>query len=710
MSIRTLRFLFILFCSIFLVSASRIASSVILDLDKDLGLEQPSLETLLHLTDTATTSRSDAEKINTPAQATLAIRLLEMRLRRSGDIGAIANLSTRIIELAPDQPRILYLYALALAAQGKVDQASDLLSKREPSEADSLYALLAESAIAKAKGKLPEAYETAKLAIDLEPDHPYAYNILGQIAVMQEKYSDAIESFSKAIQKAPEFVAALSNLGAVQLIQADTASAWRSYSKALAVTSGFCPALLGRATLAIQLGNKPRAIKDLETCLQNDPGQPEARQRLITLCMQQGQLDKAKSLIEQNEVLDPAFVQTTLGEIALRNNEPAAARDSLNRIDPADAQTHYLIAFSYAMEHRFEEALHSIDRAASGQPDTPTLTFARQVIAFSAGKPIDRESLLKLRTDPGLGAPALFLLGNIAASQDDFQAAFDYWSSARDLLPGFILSGLSPDEMRAASSDDEQKPVSLGMLFYLKGYYAAARAEFDKALSLNGDSFMANFLSALTLAQTGKSDAALPYLLRSVERTPEFFPANYMLAEHYLKTGDIARAITYYRAAANSDPDQGVLIKLGLLYQGLGDMEAAEQVYRTFIAHHAESFLGYNQLAWLYAKQGTRLNEALELARQADNLRPDNASVNDTLGWIYFQRQDYPRALEFLSKANAISKGKNPDILFHLAAVKVKQEDLSQAQSYLEQALAISDQFESVDQAKALLASIRDTD
>ena len=221
---------------------------------------------------------------------------------------------------------------------------------------------------------------------------------------------------------------------------------------------------------------------------------------------------------------------------------------------------------------------------------------------------------------------------------------------------------------------------------------------------------MANFFHALTLAQTAKADAAIAYLLRSVKLTPEFFPANYMLAEYYLKAGDIEQAITYYRKSSASEPDQGVLIKLGLLYEGQGKTEDAAEVYRSFIQHHPGSFLGYNQLAWLYAKHGIQLNQALNLAQQADRLRPENASVNDTLGWIYFQLQDYALANQFLQKANKISKGKNPDILYHLAAVKVKQRDLKQAQTHLEQALAISERFESAQQAREMLRTIRNND
>jgi tetratricopeptide (TPR) repeat protein len=136
-------------------------------------------------------------------------------------------------------------------------------------------------------------------------------------------------------------------------------------------------------------------------------------------------------------------------------------------------------------------------------------------------------------------------------------------------------------------------------------------------------------------------------------------------------------------------------------------MTEAEKVYQRFIENHSTSFLGYNQLAWLYAKQAIKLHEALELANKADELRPENASVNDTLGWIYFHKQVYTQAYDYLQKANNISKSNNPDILFHLAAVEFRQGHVKNAKAHLEQAIQLSDSFESINEAKKLLTDIQ---
>jgi Flp pilus assembly protein TadD len=74
----------------------------------------------------------------------------------------------------------------------------------------------------------------------------------------------------------------------------------------------------------------------------------------------------------------------------------------------------------------------------------------------------------------------------------------------------------------------------------------------------------------------------------------------------------------------------------------------------------AMNFIGY-----LLAERGKDLDEAERLVRRALELRPDTGSFLDSLGWILFQRGDYPRAVEVLEKAVALEP-EEPVILEHL--------------------------------------------
>lgn len=706
MSTRILHISFnLLFSSLFL-TCSWTASGAMLELEKDTKDTRAIFETLFQSTEYAASPRSGKRTITSPADAKLTITLLKQGLRENGDIGAIAVLSPQIIKLIPEDQTIRYLFAIALAAQGNPSTASNQTAELQPDEQNSLYALLSKAAIAKAQGQFDAAADIAQQAIHLDSDHPYAYNLLGQIRMALGDSEAAADQFRTAIEKAPRFVAAHSNLGAVSFLLGDYTEAWQSLTKSIELSPGFCPALMGRAALSIELGNTAKAIEDLSACLHSNPDQLQARKRLISLYLQQGQLDKAMEQANSAQKQDPIFTRMTLAEIYLRRNQPIAAREQLQGITEPSAQTKYLLSYCDILEGNPESAIDTIQQAEKLQPESSTLKLSHQIFAFYAGKLPGKKEFTPFFQKPGVGSLAAFVAGSVFVVNDNYIDAYRVWSQARDLVPGFILSGLSPDQIQQASTKTEQRYLSMGVLFYLKGYYMAALAEFGKALQANADSFLGNFFYALTLNQTGGSDTANKYLLRSIKLTPGFFPANYMLAESYLKHGDKAKAIEHYAVAARSEPDQGVLVKLGLLYESQGKVDEAAKIYQTFIHNHPNSFLGYNQLAWLYAKQGINLDKANKLALKADDLRPNNSSVNDTLGWIHFLQQQYNEADRFLQKAKLISRGKNPDILFHLAALEHKKGNTKSAKELLEQALKISDSFESVNDAKRLLSKI----
>ena len=78
------------------------------------------------------------------------------------------------------------------------------------------------------------------------------------------------------------------------------------------------------------------------------------------------------------------------------------------------------------------------------------------------------------------------------------------------------------------------------------------------------------------------------------------------------------------------------------------------------------NFIGYT-----YAERGEKLDYAEELIIKALELAPGRAYIIDSLGWVYYQKGDFTKALEYLLRASEMPP---PDaaILEHVGDVYEK--------------------------------------
>jgi tetratricopeptide (TPR) repeat protein len=99
---------------------------------------------------------------------------------------------------------------------------------------------------------------------------------------------------------------------------------------------------------------------------------------------------------------------------------------------------------------------------------------------------------------------------------------------------------------------------------------------------------------------------------------------------------------------------------------------------------HADAL---NHLGYTYAEQGIKLDEAEELIQKALEIKPKSGYITDSLGWVYYQKKEYPRAVEWLEKAARLVPD-DPTISEHLgdgySKVNKKEKALQMYQRALE--------------------------
>jgi len=157
-----------------------------------------------------------------------------------------------------------------------------------------------------------------------------------------------------------------------------------------------------------------------------------------------------------------------------------------------------------------------------------------------------------------------------------------------------------------------------------------------------------------------------------------------MLANVYLIQGKTEEAIEQYEEAIKARPDfLQAYMMLGVLYNSQKKLEKANYYYKKALKINPDFAPAANNLAWNYAEYKGNLDEAMVLAEKAHEKMPDNPAITDTLGWVYYKKGLYLKAIGlFQSALNQLPQ--SVPIRYHLAMAYLKNGEKKLAKKELE--------------------------
>jgi tetratricopeptide (TPR) repeat protein len=97
-----------------------------------------------------------------------------------------------------------------------------------------------------------------------------------------------------------------------------------------------------------------------------------------------------------------------------------------------------------------------------------------------------------------------------------------------------------------------------------------------------------------------------------------------------------------------------------------------------------------NSLGYVYAEESINLDEAEDLIKRALEIVPDSAAYLDSLGWVYYKKEKFLKAKEYIEKAASMLK--DPVILDHLGDIYYKLGQFQEAGEVWKEVLKIEPQ------------------
>jgi tetratricopeptide (TPR) repeat protein len=140
-----------------------------------------------------------------------------------------------------------------------------------------------------------------------------------------------------------------------------------------------------------------------------------------------------------------------------------------------------------------------------------------------------------------------------------------------------------------------------------------------------------------------------------LQMDPKRTTAAVQLAALEARTGDVEAAAS---SAANTSASNSLLIS-ALRADAARNDPAAVRQYEEALQKGDSSGVAANNLAWIYAQQGTNLDRALQLAQRAREANPISPAVTDTLGYVLLKRREYSMAVAELKHADDLMHAQN---------------------------------------------------
>ena len=476
-------------------------------------------------------------------------------------------------------------------------------------------------------------------------------------------------------------------VGELSVYNGDIETAAKNYYREALNTQD--PQVVARAArLARYLRDANAAIEMAELWHEVDPSNPKASENLADMLARTNQPLRALQILER---------QLDAGEAAefgvLRNsNLPTGSAQlrevlmQLERLSDQDRSENFSLLLTYTLllqkngDH--ENALAQIQRLRNFDGDPVQLAIIESQLQTELGQhqaaaKVLRKALKKRPDERSLKIAYARKLTqtNLVLAEKIFAELLQDTPSDTTLLKPHSLIAAENNNFLAAKKSlqtllDNNRETSFA--WFNLGLIAAAEKDTDAALNFYeqvqpGDYYLSAVQKTVALlAAQGQLHGARSYLAALRQKHPQQAPLFWNAeAEILSDSGELVDAHSVLSEAIEQYPDQIALrLERSFLSEQLDDIGLVEVDLRHVLAIDPQNIIALNALGYVLADRTNRYNEALDLIEKALALKPDDAAIMDSLGWVQFHMGRLDAAEKNLQKA--YKKFSDDEIAAHL--------------------------------------------
>ena len=148
---------------------------------------------------------------------------------------------------------------------------------------------------------------------------------------------------------------------------------------------------------------------------------------------------------------------------------------------------------------------------------------------------------------------------------------------------------------------------------------------------------------------------------QAVDAKPDHAGFRYELARTHLFDRNWENAIPLIEPLVDDAEDnpaflESVLFDLARSLERAGHYARAVEIFQRLLVLNEDHAEASNYLGYMLAERGERLAEAKKLIERALKIDPENGAYLDSLGWVYYQLEQYDDAARWLDRALAVEE------------------------------------------------------
>jgi tetratricopeptide (TPR) repeat protein len=444
-------------------------------------------------------------------------------------------------------------------------------------------------------------------ALKYDPESAQMETELAALYQRQGDIKQALAHVNKALRLDPKqqeahFILAGLHVGLNQLQEAT-----QEYERILVLDPQNREAILFLATLYAQQRRYGKAVRTIQELLRQEPKLVVGYYYLGRIYLEMDRLEEAKKEFHRVLTMDPQFMPAMfdLGTALERQKHYSRAMTMYRRIirkQPKSARAWASIGRLSLLMHRYGEAKKALNKAKILERNEPPVIFNVGLIYLEQKYPDDAiREFRQLMDNPRYKERARYYIGLALEEKGDLLAASREYQLVSRNSENFLAARLR-----------------LAYLYYKQRQTAQAYRLLDSLKAMMPGKVDIYLTLAYFYEDEHRYDRAIAALKEGLKKAPRSSEIHFRLAVVYEKKKNVKESIVQIKKVLELDPENA----------------------------DAQNFLGYT-----YAEAGIHLDEAENLIRAALRAKPDSGHIVDSLGWVFYKKGQFDRAVTELERA-----------------------------------------------------------